>query len=336
MNEVLLTYVVPVFNTEQYVLKCLESLVNQGIDNDSYEVLVVDDGSTDGSRLLVERFSETHPQVRLLTQENKGVSAARNFALDNARGRYVQFVDSDDYIEENAMSPLLRRAVDEDLDVLMFGFKWIDGSGNVLKHSYPKDYLTTTPVMTGVDFLSENGLMQYVCWYIVKREHLDKHALRFNTSLIACEDGALIPGILLPAARVGYSAVAPYCYVSRDDSATRSVDASHTRRRIISQIDAAAMISSTAEGFEASSGTKAPASVWGLRNLYLFFSMTAALTSGCVKETVEHMRQLGQYPFPCIGPEINYMESKWRYIHRLMMHPRLWQAMSKLYLMIKK
>lgn len=336
MNEILLTYIVPVFNTEQYVLKCLESLVNQGIVNDSFEVLVIDDGSTDTSRLLVEQFSQTHPQVRLLTQENKGVSAARNLALDNARGRYVQFVDSDDYIDDNAMSSLLNRAVKENLDVLMFGFKWIDGNGNILKHSYPKDYLTTTSVMTGVDFLIENGLMQYVCWYIVKRKHLDKHALRFNTSLIACEDGALIPGILLPANRVGYTATAPYCYVSRDDSATRSVDASHTRRRIISQIDAAAVISSTAKEFESSSSTKAPASVWGLRNLYLFFSMTAALTNGCVKETVEYMRQLGLYPFPCIGPEINYMESKWRYIHRLMMHPRLWQALSKMYLMIKK
>lgn len=336
MSEILLTYIVPVYNTERYVINCLESLVHQGIDDGSFEVLVVDDGSTDASRSLVEQFSRTFPQVRLLTQENKGVSAARNLALDNARGRYVQFVDSDDYIEENAMSPLLKRAVDEDLDVLMFGFKWIDGNGVVMKHSYPKDDMSSTPVMTGVDFLTQHGLMQYVCWYLVKREHLDKNALRFNTSLVSCEDGALVPGILLPATRVGYTDAAPYCYVAREDSATRTIDDSRMRRRITSQIDAAAVISDTAKKYEASSGNKAPAAVLGLKNLYLYFSMTSALTCGSVKETVEHMRQLGLFPFPCIGPEVNYMESKWRYIHRLMMHPRLWQTLSKMYKMIKK
>lgn len=336
MSEILLTYIVPVYNTGLYILKCLDSLVHQGLADDSFEVLVVDDGSTDNSRSVVQQFSRRHPQVRLLTQENKGVSAARNMALDNARGRYVQFIDSDDYIEDNSMSSLLNRAVEEDLDVLMFGFKWVSGDGTLMKYSYPEDNMASTPVMTGVEFLSKHGLIQYVCWYLVKREHLDNHCLRFNTSLMACEDGALIPGILLPAKRVGYTDAAPYCYVSRDDSATRTIDISRIRRRITSQIDAAAVISATAKGYEESSGSKVPAAVLGLMNLYLFFSMTSALTSGCVKETVEHMRRLGLYPFQCIGPEINYIKSKWRYIHRLMMHPRLWHALSKLYLMVKK
>lgn len=336
MSEVLLTYIVPVYNTENYLFKCLQSVVNQGLQPEQYEVLVVDDGSTDGSREAVEQFADQHPQVRLLKQANAGVSAARNLGLDNARGRYVQFVDSDDYLEENAMSTLLNRAVKEDLDVLMFGFKWIDGDDTLMKYSYPKDDMNSTPVMTGVDFLNEHGLMQYVCWYIVKRKHLENNGLRFNTSLVACEDGALVPRILLPAKSVGYVDASPYCYVSRGDSATRTIDVSRIRRRITSQIDAAAVISATAREFEESSGTKVPAPVMGLKNLYLFFSMTSAFTCGYVKEAVAHMRQLELYPFQCIGPEINYMESKWRYIHRLMMHPRLWHALSKLYLMVKK
>ena len=97
MSELLLTYIVPVYNTERYLLRCLNSVISQGLPEDSYEVLVVDDGSTDGSRDRVAAFTLLHPQVHLIIQENAGVSAARNRALDQSRGRYIQFVDSDDF-----------------------------------------------------------------------------------------------------------------------------------------------------------------------------------------------------------------------------------------------
>ena len=77
MDELLLTYIIPLYNTEHYVLRCLHSIVNQQLWPDDYEVLVVDDGSTDGSRAVVEAFARDNRQVKLLTQENLGVSAAR-------------------------------------------------------------------------------------------------------------------------------------------------------------------------------------------------------------------------------------------------------------------
>ena len=120
MGETLLTYIIPLFNTEAFVLRCLQSVVNQGLRDYEYEVIVVDDGSTDGSRGIVEDFCREHSNVRLLCQDNAGVSAARNLALDQARGRYVQFVDSDDSLDAYMMAPLLKRAVDSDLDVLVF------------------------------------------------------------------------------------------------------------------------------------------------------------------------------------------------------------------------
>ena len=87
MTSPLLTYIVPLYNTEAYVQRCLQSIVDQGLEEDQYEVLVVDDGSTDGSKAVVEAFIGEHPQVRLLTQANAGVSAARNKAIDQARGQ---------------------------------------------------------------------------------------------------------------------------------------------------------------------------------------------------------------------------------------------------------
>ena len=118
MDEILLTTIIPVYNTGQYVLRCLQSVVGQHMQPGDTEVLVVDDGSTDDSRSVVEAFAREHPQVKLLVQDNAGVSAARNLALNHARGRYIMFVDSDDYLCDDSVPALLKRVLDEDLDVL--------------------------------------------------------------------------------------------------------------------------------------------------------------------------------------------------------------------------
>ena len=90
MCEILLTYIVPVYNTEPYVLKCLQSLVDQGLSPEQYEIIAVDDESTDGTLAVVESFAREHPQVYVLSQPHSGVSSARNLALENAHGRYIQ------------------------------------------------------------------------------------------------------------------------------------------------------------------------------------------------------------------------------------------------------
>lgn len=333
MSELLLTYIVPVYNTERYLVRCLNSIISQGLPEDAYEVLVVDDGSTDGSRDQIAAFTLLHSQVHLIIQENAGVSAARNRALDQAAGRYVQFVDSDDYLQEGMMERLLRRAMDDDLDVLQFNYRSIDPEGNM---SPVADDEVTTPVMTGAEFLRDHSLTPYVWRFLVKREYLAAHKWNFNTSLIVCEDGALISEFMLSAQRMACNADAPYCYVNRSDSAMHNPNLEHLQRRIFSQIDSAASIDATAKRYEQETGEQAPASVRGLRNVYLYFAMTRALTTGCVESTVNRMCQAGLYPFPCVGPESNYTGLKWKVIHRLMMCPRLWALMSKAYRAIKK
>ncbi len=335
MSEPLLTYIVPVYNTEAYVLQCLQSIINQGLNSDEYEVLAVDDGSTDGSRAVIEAFALEHSQVRLLTQANSGVSAARNLALDNARGRYLMFVDSDDHISGNAISRLLSRAQDENLDVLSFNYCCMDVEGNQLPHTRDDNYATTA-VSTGYDFLKSHSMTPYVWRFMIRRDYLQQGQWRFDPSLIVCEDGALIAQFLLNAPRVAHDDQEVYCYVNRGDSAMHNTDRDHLRRRICSQVDSAASIDATARRFEAATGHKAPASVDGVRNVYLYFSMTKALTTGMVDEILERIRKAGLYPFPCVGPEADYYGVKWKIIHRLMMCPTLWRGLSKVYRMIKK
>ena len=335
MVEPLLTYIIPVYNTAAYLPRCLQSIIDQPIAADDYEVLVVDDGSSDGSSEVVERFAKDYPQVRLLVQRNAGVSAARNVALENARGRYVAFVDSDDYLEDSVAAVLLDRVVDDGLDVLVFNYSRLMPDGTNCGDSDAKKDATTSP-MTGIDYLQEHVMTPYIWRYLVRRGLLEDLGLRFDTSLIACEDGEFIARFMLAAQRVAHQDISGYCYVNRDDSAMHNPDADHVKRRIFSQVDAAASIDSTIRSYELQSGNNAPASVAGLRNVYLYFAMTKALTSGCVDDVLQRIRQAGLYPFPCIGPEANYDGKKWVAIHRLMMHPRLWKFLSAIYRKIKK
>ena len=335
MGETLLTFIIPLFNTEAYVLRCLESVVKQGLRDYEYEVIVVDDGSTDRSRDIVEEFARKHPVVRLLCQETAGVSAARNLALDHARGRYIQFVDSDDSLDAYMMAPLLKRAVENSLDVLVFNYYSVDVNGKVLPLSRDDNH-PSTGILTGEEYLNGHSMTPYVWRFLVRRDYLNQGNWRFDTSLIVCEDGALIAQFLLNAPRVAHDITSPYCYVNRSDSAMHNPDREHLRRRIISQVDSAASINDTARRFESATGRTAPASVLGVRNVYLFFSMTKALMCGYVNETLARIRQYGMYPFPCVGPEANYTGIMWRVIHRFMMCPWLWKCLSRVYCLIRK
>lgn len=334
MAELKLTYIVPLYNNAQFVLRCLNTIVEQGIPVEDYEVIVVDDGSTDGGQDVVDDFSRQNPQVKVIHQSNAGVSAARNRAIQKAQGRYLQFVDADDYLAKGMMAPLLQRAIDLDVEAMEFNYVPVDAEGRAISDQGASFY-PSTELTTGVEYLTTHAITSYVWRFLIRRDFFLSGNWRFDESLIACEDGSLIARFLLNASRVAHDVAAPYRYVQHAASAMHNPDPQHLRRRVFSQVDAAASIDKTIRDFEASSGKKAPASVAGLRNVYLYFSMTKALTCGLVDEVLQRIRQAGLYPFPCVGPESNYHGMKWKLIHMLMMKPGLWKALSKLYRLIK-
>ncbi len=109
MNDIkLLSVVVPCYNVEGYLSRCLSSLVHQDIDGSAYEVIAIDDGSTDSTGEICDRYAKEYPQVKVVHQANRGVGAARNAGLDLARGKYLLFVDADDFMVENCFKELLK------------------------------------------------------------------------------------------------------------------------------------------------------------------------------------------------------------------------------------
>ena len=116
-----LSIIIPVYNTEKYVGECLDSCLEQDIPRNEYEIICVDDGSTDGSLKILTEYSEKYSNIHVYSQKNQGVSAARNTGIDIAQGKYIWFVDSDDYIAVNCLKILLGAMEQYNAETCMFG-----------------------------------------------------------------------------------------------------------------------------------------------------------------------------------------------------------------------
>lgn len=123
MNKVaLFSIIIPIYNAEDYLTRCINSVINQNFTD--YELILVNDGSTDSSKQICERYQKQFPQVILISQENKGHTMARNVGLKCARGKYVLFIDSDDWIESGMLSELFTVITQNDaLDMILFGYQ---------------------------------------------------------------------------------------------------------------------------------------------------------------------------------------------------------------------
>ena len=104
-NSPLLSVIIPLYNCAPVIYRCLDS-----IDYDNAEIIVVNDGSTDNGKELVEKYTENHPFVRLINKHNGGVSSARNIGIEQAKGRYIVFVDADDYLSQGGLTRVIKLA----------------------------------------------------------------------------------------------------------------------------------------------------------------------------------------------------------------------------------
>ena len=138
MNKPVVTIVLPVYNVEKYLDRCIESLVNQTYDN--LEIILVNDCSPDGSALICDKWAMRDERIKVIHKKvNEGQGIARNNALDIATGEYICFFDSDDYIGSNmAISTLVEAAEREQAEIVVFGLKNIASDGTVTGQFVPR------------------------------------------------------------------------------------------------------------------------------------------------------------------------------------------------------
>lgn len=206
----LLSIIVPVYNVEKFLARCLDSLIDQDLEPANYEIIVVNDGSPDGSLAIAERYASAHPNVRIVSQVNQGLSEARNAGLRVANGTYVYFIDSDDYVQPQVFGKLLALQVAHDLDFLGFG------TTNTPKDDYRADvdfkpYQQSLDVYSGVDFIGKHNYLANAWWYIIKKEVLDQSGLIFEKGRML-EDGMYTAELLLNSRRTAFVKLDIYRY----------------------------------------------------------------------------------------------------------------------------
>lgn len=126
----LVTVVLPVYNVEKYLERCIVSVVNQTYEN--IEIILVDDGSTDGSAAICDSWTEKDGRIRVIHKQNQGLGMARNTGIENASGEYVCFFDSDDYVAPDTIEKSYRRAKEEKADIVLFGMNFADENGDLI------------------------------------------------------------------------------------------------------------------------------------------------------------------------------------------------------------
>ena len=121
-----LSYIIPLYNSAQWLKKCLYSVLNQDIPESEVEIICVNDGSPDNSAELAREIAKEHPSIVVIDQENKGPSGARNNAMRHATGKYLCFVDPDDYVEPNVYGGLIKQMEEQQLDMLRFDYRVVN------------------------------------------------------------------------------------------------------------------------------------------------------------------------------------------------------------------
>ena len=128
--EPMVSIIVPVYNAEEYISRCVDSILNQ--EYKDFELILVDDGSTDCSGQLIDDYAKADNRIVVIHKENGGVSHTRNLAIEHARGTYIQFLDSDDWITPDATKLLVRAAEENQCDLVIADFYRV--VGNRLSH----------------------------------------------------------------------------------------------------------------------------------------------------------------------------------------------------------
>lgn len=216
-----LSIIIPVYNTGKWVGRCLESCLQQDIAHEEYEIIVVNDGTQDNSMAIVAGYAARYGNVRVVERENGGLSAARNTGLRSATGRYVWFVDSDDYIENNCIKSLLLQAERNDSDVLCFKpyLLFEDGGKEVFEIPFEKE----KHIYGGKEFICKVAMPPAAWCGLYKRMFLSDNDLFFYEGIYH-EDQEFTPRAYCLAKRIEYVDYCAYYYFQRSGSIMKSTN----------------------------------------------------------------------------------------------------------------
>ena len=228
-----LSFIIPLYNSAQWLQKCLYSVLNQDIPESEMEIICVNDGSPDNSADIAREIANEHPSIIVIDQENQGPSGARNTGMRHATGKYLCFVDPDDFVEPNVYGGLIKQMEEQQLDMLRFDYQVVNEHYEIIpKRPFELKFDYTPQLMTGTQFLSERLDIACNIWrYIYRTEIIIKNNIWCYVGDYY-DDTPWLPLVLMKAERMNICDTLVYDYLERSDSLVNAKSPKAVQRKI--------------------------------------------------------------------------------------------------------
>lgn len=213
MGKIKISIIVPVYKVEKYLHKCIDSILCQSFTD--FEVLLIDDESPDNSGKICDNYATKDNRIQVVHKKNEGVSAARNTGLKLAKGEWITFIDSDDWIEDNYLQICIDKINKYELDLLQVSYRRINNANRVLYQSIEETGLQESEL-----YISTNKFLITVWGGFFKKNLIQKQNLKFDTSLKLGEDQLFIYKYILSCNRCMRIKDLFYNYRYNNESAT--------------------------------------------------------------------------------------------------------------------
>ncbi len=223
-----LSIIIPIYNVEKYIEKCIKSLLDNDLDVSEYEIIVVDDESPDNSLNIVKELANQYSNIKIISQKNKGLGGARNTGISNSKGEYVLFLDSDDWYLNNTLKNLISIADKYNLEILEFAAQGITSNGGISFHFFNS---TNQNVLSGVAYYNTIRYLNSACNKLYKRNFLVNNNL-FFLEKIFIEDFEFNTRVFFKAKRVMATDYLVAQFLQSENSITRNNDISKKEKVI--------------------------------------------------------------------------------------------------------
>ncbi|MGI9527089.1 MAG: glycosyltransferase [Weeksellaceae bacterium] len=294
-----LSIIIPVYNAAAFLENnfCKLEQVYSLLNNHEFEIIYVNDGSTDNSGDILEEIANNKSNIVILHQENQGSSGARNTGIDIAKGEYIQFLDSDDYIDWDQIIPLLDTAKLKQLDAISYRLDYVTLEGEKISNR-PKQNVVHDQVISGVDAIISGFNPSSICVFLFNRAFLNRHQLRI-TPKITHMDVEFTSRLFMVAERIMFKDIIAYHYIQSEDSITRPKSIEKVHQLLKDEIIVADLVrnnkkQTTNNNLEKAIEKNYNSIVWGL--IWRFYNQKNEVSFQFKKDCITELKRKDLYP----------------------------------------
>ena len=229
-----ISVIVPIYNTASFLEKCIISLIEQTYEN--FEILLIDDGSTDNSFSICQKYADKCSKIRIFKKKNGGLSSARNYGINQARGEYLTFLDSDDWFENTMLEKMLEKYKDYNLEVIIQGFQVdFENDGSSYLQVFEKNKIFKLDrIYEGIRYIEQSGLFNSSCNKLYKRKIIEQNTIYFEEGQEPAEDLLFNCNYFKYVHSIGCIKNPGYHYIKRNQVSLTVIYMPNYEKRIVS------------------------------------------------------------------------------------------------------